>query len=129
MSVITAASAARLGLATFSVAMALAATALPAAAQDGAMPAAVPAATDDAAKFAKGKDIFANYGCGGCHVLADAGADGHVGPAFDGDPALSHDLVVDRVSNGSGPMPAFGGQMSPEEIEALAAYVTHAARK
>ena len=129
MSVITAASAARLGLATFSVAMALAATALPAAAQDGAMPAAVPVATDDAAKFAKGKDVFANYGCGGCHTLADAGASGHVGPAFDGNANLSHDLVVDRVTNGSGPMPAFGGQMSAEEIEAISAYVIHAAQK
>ena len=108
MSVITAARSARLGLATFSVAMALAATGQPAAAQDGAKPAAAPAA-DDAVKLAKGKDIFANYGCGGCHALADAGANGHVGPAFDGDSNLSHDLVVDRVTNGSGPMPAFGG--------------------
>ena len=93
------------------------------------MPAAAPPVADDAAKFAKGKDVFNNYGCAGCHALADAGANGHVGPAFDGNSALSHDLVVDRVTNGSGPMPSFGGQMSPEEIEALAAYVAHAAKK
>ena len=129
MSVTSAAGAARLGLATFSVVLALAVLGQPAAAQDGAKPAAAVAAAVDAAKFAKGKDIFNNYGCGGCHALADAGANGRVGPAFDGDSALSHDLVVDRVTNGSGPMPAFGGQMSPEEIEAVAAYVTQAAKK
>ena len=128
MSVFSAAGAARLGLATFAVAMAMAIVSQPAAAQDGAKRAA-PAVADDAAKLAKGKDIFNNYGCAGCHTLADAGASGRVGPAFDGDAALSHDLVVDRVANGSGPMPAFGGQMSPEEIEAIAAYVIHAAQK
>ena len=128
MSVTSAAGAARLGLATFAVAMAMAIVSQSAAAQDGAKPAAAPAVAD-AAKLAKGKDVFNNYGCAGCHALADAGASGRVGPAFDGDSALSHDLLVDRVTNGSGPMPAFGGQMSPEEIEAIAAYVIHAAQK
>jgi mono/diheme cytochrome c family protein len=98
----------------------------PAAAQPAPQ---APSATDDAAKLAKGRDVFNNYGCASCHTLADAGATGGVGPSFDGDPNLSHDFVVDRVTNGQGPMPSFGGQMTPEEIDAVAAYVVHAAKK
>jgi len=128
----SAAGAARLGLATFAVALATAAFVHPAAAQQGANPApaaAAAAAAADDAKLAKGRDLFNNYGCSGCHSLADAGATGHVGPSFDGDANLSHDFVVDRVTNGSGPMPSFGGQMSPDEIDAIASYVMHAAKK
>ncbi len=73
--------------------------------------------------------MFNNYGCSSCHTLADAGASGHVGPSFDGDSNLSHDFVVDRVTNGQGPMPSFGGQMTSDEIDALATYVMHAAKK
>jgi mono/diheme cytochrome c family protein len=101
----------------------------PSAAQDAKPTTAAAVAGVDAAKIAKGRDIFANYGCGGCHTLADAGATGHVGPAFDGDANLSEGYVTDRVTNGSGPMPAFGGQMSPDEISAIAYYITHTAAK
>ena len=99
-------------------------------AQD-AKPAATTAAVAgvDAAKIAKGRDVFSNYGCGGCHSLADAGATGHVGPSFDGDSNLSEAFVNDRVTNGQGPMPAFGSQMQPDEIAAISYYVAHAASK
>ena len=126
--------AARLGLGALGVVFALATTSQPSAAQDGAKPAAVAAAPATAAvgdlqaKIAKGKDLFANYGCGSCHSLAAAGAEGHVGPSLD-NPGLTEDLVVQRVTNGSGPMPAFGDQLSPEEIQALAAYVAHSRSK
>lgn len=83
----------------------------------------------DAARIARGKDLFANSGCGGCHTLAAADATGRVGPALDGDANLSEALVIDRVTNGSGPMPAFSGQMSNDEIAAVAAYVVHSAAK
>lgn len=108
-----------------------AATSSPVLAQGGA-PAAATAPADassDAGKLAKGKDLFANYGCGSCHSLQDAGATGHVGPSLDGNSNLTHAFVVDRVSNGQGPMPAFAGQMTPQEIDALATYVVHAAAK
>jgi mono/diheme cytochrome c family protein len=49
-----------------------------------------------------------------------------VGPALDGNAALTEALVVDRVANGKGAMPAFSDQLSPEEIEDVAAYVTSA---
>jgi mono/diheme cytochrome c family protein len=86
-------------------------------------------ASADPAKLAAGKELFTNFSCGSCHALADAGADGHVGPALDGDKGLNHALVVDRVTNGQGPMPAFAGQMTEEEIQKVAAYVVSAAKK
>ena len=51
---------------------------------------------------AAGKEIFlGTSGCGTCHTLADAGTSGTVGPVLD-DAQPSYDLVVDRVTNGSG---------------------------
>lgn len=83
----------------------------------------------DPGAIAKGRAVFDNYGCSSCHTLADAGATGTVGPSFDGDANLSEAFAIERVTNGQGQMPAFGGSMSPEEIKAVAAYVVHAARK
>ena len=112
------------------VGAALAVAALSGSSMAQSVTAAAPAASvADAAKVAKGRDLFANYGCSGCHTLADAGATGHVGPSLDGDANLTHDFVVDRVSNGQGQMPAFGGQMSTDEIEAVATYLTAVAKK
>jgi mono/diheme cytochrome c family protein len=119
--------AAGLGIATLGAVVAFAASGGPSAAQEGKPAGAPPAGA--AAKLDKGKIVFANYGCGGCHSLADAGAAGHVGPSFDGDSNLSEAFVADRVTNGQGQMPAFGGQMSADDIAAVAAYVTHAASK
>ena len=120
----------RLGLAALGAAIAFAAMNGPSVAQD-TQPATTAAAVAsvDAAKMAKGRDVFANYGCGSCHALGDAGASGHVGPAFDGDANLSEAFVADRVTNGQGPMPAFGGQMQSDEVAAIAYYVAHAATK
>jgi mono/diheme cytochrome c family protein len=108
----------------------------PTAASSGAtsMPAgpeseAVVTASADPAKMAKGKELFTNFSCGSCHALSDAGADGHVGPALDGNKGLTEALVKDRVTNGQGPMPAFAGQMTDEEIADVSAYVAHAAKK
>ena len=122
----------RLGLAALGITVALAATSQPSAAQDGGKPSAAPAPAasgGDAAKVEKGRTLFSDYGCGGCHSLADAGATGHVGPSFDGDANLTQGFVVNRVTNGQGAMPAFGGQLSDEEIADVAAYVTKAAAK
>lgn len=91
--------------------------------------AATASAAGDPAKVAAGKELFVNFSCGSCHSLADAGADGHVGPALDGDKGLNHALVVDRVTNGQGPMPAFAGQMTEDEIQNVATYVVTAAQK
>jgi len=87
---------------------------------------AVAANSNSAAVTAKGRQLFNDYACGTCHVLGDAGGDGHVGPSLDGDEGLTKDLVINRVTNGQGPMPGFGGQMSDEEIATLAEYVVTA---
>jgi mono/diheme cytochrome c family protein len=80
-------------------------------------------ATADTAHLAAGKQLFEDWGCASCHTLKDAGATGHVGPAFDGDAALTKDFVVGRITNGQGAMPSFGGLMTDEEINALADYI------
>jgi mono/diheme cytochrome c family protein len=74
---------------------------------------------------AAGKEVFASAGCGGCHTLKDAGSSGNVGPNLDNaKPPLA--LVVDRVTNGKAPMPAFAGQLTPKQIADVAAYVVQA---
>lgn len=67
------------------------------------------------------KDLFAQQ-CGGCHVLADAGTTGTTGPNLDEtQPGL--DEAITQITEGGGGMPAFGGQLSEEQIRALAEYL------
>ena len=73
-----------------------------------------------------GETIFSQAGCASCHALAAAGANGAIGPNLDeSKPAVS--LVVDRVTNGKGGMPAFKGRLSEEQIQAVADYVSKSA--
>jgi mono/diheme cytochrome c family protein len=95
-------------------------------ATNAALPAS--AGTGDA-RIATGRALFAASGCGNCHTLGDAGAVGHIGPVLDGDPKLTEQLVVERVSNGSGPMPDFSSKLSDSEIAAIAAYLISVAKK
>ena len=76
--------------------------------------------------LAAGKQVFASAGCASCHTLKDAGASGTVGPNLD-DAKPPKTLVVDRVTNGKGVMPSFKGQLSAEQIQAVADYVASAA--
>lgn len=84
------------------------------------------AAGGDAALIASGKKVFESAGCTGCHTLADAGATGSIGPNLD-QAMPDAALVTDRVTHGKGAMPSFQGQLSAEEIAAVAAYVSSAA--
>lgn len=70
-----------------------------------------------------GESIFASAGCGGCHTLAAAGSDGTVGPNLD-ESKPSLELAIDRITNGQGGMPSFKGQLSEEQIRAVAEFVT-----
>jgi mono/diheme cytochrome c family protein len=72
-----------------------------------------------------GKSIFA-ANCGSCHTLADAGTTGAVGPNLD-DARPSEALVVDRVTNGQGAMPAFKDSLDEQQIQAVSEYVAGAA--
>jgi mono/diheme cytochrome c family protein len=69
-----------------------------------------------------GAEVFASAGCASCHTLAAAGSTGTIGPNLD-DSQPPLELVVDRVTNGQGAMPAFAGQLSPDQINDVAAYV------
>jgi mono/diheme cytochrome c family protein len=73
-----------------------------------------------------GEQVFESAGCGACHALSDAGANGMVGPNLD-ESKPDRELVVERVTNGKGAMPSFRDQLSEEEIANVAAYVAQAA--
>jgi mono/diheme cytochrome c family protein len=84
----------------------------------------IPADADAAA----GTKVFASAGCGSCHTLAAAKSSGQVGPNLD-DAKPSYDVVVAKVTDGGGGMPAFGGQLSEQEIRDVAAFVATRAGK
>jgi mono/diheme cytochrome c family protein len=71
---------------------------------------------------AAGEAIFNEQGCGGCHVLEAAGSSGSIGPNLD-ESQPEFELVVERVTNGSGAMPSFSDKLSEDEINNVAAYV------
>ena len=72
---------------------------------------------------AKGKEIFASAGCGGCHTFGPAGSSGTVGPNLD-DANVTAEQAAEQVRNGGGGMPAFGDRLSDQEIADVAAFVT-----
>ena len=72
-----------------------------------------------------GKEVFASAQCGSCHALADAEANGQIGPNLD-ESQPSYELAVDRVRNGKPPMPAFKDQLSEQQIRDVSAYVAEA---
>ena len=78
--------------------------------------------TEGESENAEGAAVFAEAGCGGCHMFAPANSEGTVGPPLDG-VDLSKDEIEQQVRNGGGGMPAFGDRLSDEEIEAVADYV------
>jgi mono/diheme cytochrome c family protein len=91
------------------------------AATEEAAAAAEPALT--AEQVAQGRSLFNSWSCGACHALSDANGFGQIGPALDGNATLDKVFVANRITNGQGAMPGFGGQLSPEEIDLIAAYV------
>jgi cytochrome c oxidase subunit 2 len=89
-----------------------------------------------------GRSVFIEFGCGACHLLADGGGAGIVGPALDGISSIAADRIDDMsaeeyiyeslISPGSyvvegfaeGVMPStYTELMSPEQIDALVAYL------
>jgi cytochrome c5 len=71
---------------------------------------------------AQGEEVFASAGCANCHTLEAAGATGTIGPNLD-ETQLGEDEIVQVVTNGRDGMPSFAGQLSEEEIQAVAAFV------
>ena len=72
---------------------------------------------------AAGKEVFASAGCGGCHTFSAAGSSGSVGPNLD-DASPSYDHVVTQVTNGGGAMPSFKDDLTEQQIQDVAAFVS-----
>ena len=72
---------------------------------------------------AGGAKVFASAGCGGCHTLAAAKANGNIGPDLD---QLRPDAgtVARQVATGGNGMPPFAKRLSETQIEAVAAFVS-----
>ena len=78
-------------------------------------------------KMELGLEIFNNKAqCGMCHTLQAAGSKGQIGINLDKLKPLMAQVVL-VVTNGNGVMPAFGGILSSEEIEAVAYFVSTSA--
>jgi cytochrome c6 len=85
------------------------------------------ATEEDEERFALGREVFlerAEPGCAICHALADAGADGAVGPDLD-TLQPDYDTVMRAVSQGIGPMRPYV-DLDETELDALAHYVATA---
>ena len=65
--------------------------------------------------------------CGSCHVLAAADTNGTVGPNLD-ELKPQQQAAQKQIENGGGGMPPFNGQLSDEQIQALAKFVAESTR-
>ena len=82
----------------------------------------LPAKSDDI--FDLGKDIFLNKAvCSACHSLDDAGSNAQIGPNLN-EIRPEKMRVMTVVKNGIGVMPAYEGQLTDKEIEAVSHYVS-----
>jgi len=85
------------------------------------------AIADEASDFNLGKKLFSSSvpPCGICHTLKDARSEGAVGPILD-ELKPNQLRVTNALNNGLGAMPSFKDKLSPEEIKAIAIYVSKA---
>lgn len=87
------------------------------------------AAADDGAsaeRLAAGRTLFlegTSPSCSVCHTLADAETTGQIGPDLD-ELMPTAERVRAAVTQGVGIMPSFGGQLTADEIDTIAAYVS-----
>jgi cytochrome c oxidase subunit 2 len=88
---------------------------------------------------AAGKGVFTEAGCAGCHALADANANGSVGPDLDEvlkgqDADAIRKSIVDPnadIAEGFGPNimpPDYADTIKPEQLDALVSYLEEASR-
>jgi len=105
-----------------------------------ALYAGVPGAAPPKVPGGPGAQVFANNGCGGCHVLAAAGSGGVTGPDLDEvlpgqSAAMVEESVVDPnkvIAKGypANVMPAnFSTLISPKELEELVKYLVESTAK
>jgi mono/diheme cytochrome c family protein len=75
--------------------------------------------TASSGEGADGTIVFAKV-CSGCHGIDGSGG---TGPDLTARTDLTEERIVYQVTNGGSRMPAYGGQLSSDEISAVAAYV------
>jgi cytochrome c551 len=73
-----------------------------------------------------GAAVFADAGCGNCHMLDAAGSTGTTGPDLD-EAQPSADEVEQQVREGGGGMPSFEDDLSDQQIVDVAEFVAGAA--
>ncbi len=93
------------------------------AATDGATTDGATTDEEGAGDAEAGAQVFSQAGCGSCHVFAAANSSGTTGQNLD-EASPSFDKVVERVTEGSGLMPSFRDQLSEQQIQDVAAYVS-----
>lgn len=87
----------------------------------------------------RGRRVFDDEGCGGCHRLADAGSNGRIGPDLDAvltgqDEARIRQSIVDPQAEATpgfdgAQMPdRYGDQLSAEDLDALVKYLAAGAK-
>ena len=76
-----------------------------------------------AATRRRARKLFASAGCSGCHTFSAAGSSGSVGPNLD-DASPSYDHVVTQVTEGGGAMPSFKDDLTEQQIQDVAAFVS-----
>ena len=96
--------------------------------------AGVPGAAPPAVEGGPGAQVFADFGCAGCHVLAAAGSTGSAGPDLDKVlPGRSAELIHEDITNPdaqvaegypAGVMPSnYEEQMSQQQLDDLVQYL------
>ena len=75
-----------------------------------------------AAGNAKDPKAIFTANCGSCHVFKPAGTQGQVGPGLD-ETQMTVAAIEKQIRNGGGGMPGFAGQLSNDQISALAKYI------
>ncbi|HZJ28426.1 MAG TPA: cytochrome c [Solirubrobacterales bacterium] len=99
--------------------------------------AGVPGAAPPQVEGGPGAQVFADYGCGGCHALADAGSTGSTGPDLGQilpgqNPNQVRESIVDPAAESAQGFPAgvmpsnYGESMSDEELAELVDYLVQA---
>jgi len=79
----------------------------------------------DAATLERGKALFSTDAvpaCAICHTLADAGAEGAIGPDLD-ELKPGKDVILKVLMEGMGAMPPFNETMSEADRQAVADYI------
>jgi cbb3-type cytochrome c oxidase subunit III len=78
---------------------------------------------DNGTKNSAGAKVFASAGCGSCHTFSPAGSTGTIGPNLD-EVSVTFERAVQQVTNGGNGMPPFGDDLTKQQIDDVARFVS-----